>query len=38
MNLLLLAAAEIVAPGLAEVALSRYPARAGWWPPQPARS
>lgn len=37
MNLLLLAAAEIVAPGLAEVALSRYPARAGWWPPQPGR-
>ena len=37
MNLLLLAAAEIAAPGLAEVALSRYPARAGWWPPQPGR-
>jgi len=37
MNLLLLAAAEIVAPGLAEVALSRYPARAGWWPPGPGR-
>ena len=37
MNLLLLAAAEIAAPGLAEVALARYPARAGWWPPQPGR-
>jgi RsmE family RNA methyltransferase len=37
MNLLLLAAAEIATPGLAEVALSRYPARAGWWPPQPGR-
>ena len=37
MNLLLLAATEIVAPGRAEVALSRYPARAGWWPPQPGR-
>lgn len=37
MNLLLLAAAEIAAPGLAEVALSRYPARAGWWPPEPGR-
>ena len=37
MNLLLLAATDIVAPGLASVALSRYPARAGWWPPQPGR-
>ncbi|MBP6382793.1 MAG: 16S rRNA (uracil(1498)-N(3))-methyltransferase [Pseudomonadales bacterium] len=37
MNLLLLAGAEIVAPGMAEVALSRYPARAGWWPPEPGR-
>jgi len=37
MNLLLLAATEIVAPGRAEVALSRYPARAGWWPPEPGR-
>ena len=37
MNLLLLAATEIAAPGLAEVALARYPARAGWWPPQPGR-
>jgi hypothetical protein len=33
MNLLLLAATEIAAPELAEVALARYPARAGWWPP-----
>ena len=37
MNLLLLAAAEVVAPGLAEVALSRYAVRALWWPPQPGR-
>lgn len=37
MNLLLLAATEIAAPGLAEVALARYPARAGWWPPEPGR-
>jgi 16S rRNA (uracil1498-N3)-methyltransferase len=37
MNLLLLADADLLAPGLAAVALARYPARAGWWPPQPGR-
>jgi len=37
MNLLLLAEEDLVAPGLAAVGLSRYPARAGWWPPEPGR-
>lgn len=37
MNLLLLAEGDLVAPGLAAVALGRYPARSGWWPPEPGR-
>lgn len=37
MNLLLLATEELHTPELARVALSRYPARAGLWPPAPGR-
>lgn len=37
MNLLLLAPEEVREPGLATVALTRYPARASLWPPQPGR-
>ncbi|HNC70667.1 MAG TPA: hypothetical protein PKZ77_09295, partial [Pseudomonadales bacterium] len=37
MNLLLLAPDELREPGLAAVALARYPQRAGLWPPVPGR-
>lgn len=37
MNLLLLAPEELREPGLAAVALTRHPVRAGLWPPRPGR-